>query len=416
MAVAALTDLLHAAHRWLLPDGVNDILPDEAERLERLRRQLLDLLAGYGYRLVMPPFLEYTSSLLADASPDLADSTFKLVDPQSGRLMGIRADMTPQVARIDAHVCRTDTPARYAYAATVFHAQPQGLRQSRTPMQLGAELYGVADSSADREIIDLMLAVLTTAGLDAKLHLDLGHVGIFWRLSQLAGLSDTQEDRLFDIYQRKSLPDLREYLSQQQATSLHPALADAFYLLGQYDRAPQQLRGHFEQLPETLRQQPAYALLMQATDELINMAQQLRQAYPKIAVGIDVTELRGYHYHTGLVFTAYAADLAMPIAQGGRYDEIGLAYGRGRAATGFSCDLQLLLSYVADAPAQATHWIGVDWQAVQQSVSLQQHVTALRAQGHRVIYLHADQPQPPHITHHLQPSSDAANWQLATLH
>ena len=191
---------------WLLPDGVADVLPEQAQVIENMRRQALDFLAGRGYQLVYTPFIEYLESLssLSALNQDLDLVTFKLIDQISGRLLGVRADMTPQVARIDAHVRPIAGVARYCYAGTTLHTKPQGLAASRAPLQLGAELFGHEGVDADLEMIDTMLGVLNSVGITEKLHLDLGHVGIFRSLVKIAGLTQDPENNLSELYQRKA--------------------------------------------------------------------------------------------------------------------------------------------------------------------------------------------------------------------
>lgn len=316
---------------WLLPDGVADVLPEQAQVIEQLRRRLLDSLASRGYELVYTPFIEYVESLslLNRNTSDLDLVSFKLIDQISGRLLGVRADITPQVARIDAHVRPVEGIARYCYAATVLHTRPQGLSASRTPLQLGAELFGCNGLQADLEMADLMLNLLTQAGFEQNLHLDLGHVGIFRNLARIAALSDSQEAELTDLYQRKAIPELAEY-------SQHLNLGQDFYVLGRYgndlSRLKQQLSG----------QALADQTLQQAFGALEQAQAHVQQYWPAIHVGVDAAELRGYHYHTGLMFAVYGPNRAVPLAQGGRYDGIGIAFGRERAATGFSCDLYVL--------------------------------------------------------------------------
>jgi len=317
------------AETWLLPDGVADVLPKQAQRLEQLRRRLLDQLASRGYELVYTPLIEYVESLLIADNSDLDLVTFKLIDQISGRLMGVRADITPQVARIDAHVHPVAGVARYCYAATVLHTSAQGLSESRAPLQLGAELFGSTALAADLEMIDLMLTVLHDAGQATGLHLDLGHIQIFAALARLAGLNAEQEHHLFDLYQRKALPELTEY-------SQHVAYGSDFLTLG---RLSNDLEALTRALSDAARAEPA---LMHAIDTLAQALAHVRHAWPNCEVSVDAAELRGYHYHTGLVFAAYKPNHAMPVAQGGRYDGIGTNFGRTRPATGFSCDLHVL--------------------------------------------------------------------------
>jgi len=360
------------AETWLLPDGVADILPIQARTIESLRQRLLNTLALRGYALVYTPFIEYVESLLtsndvnaAVNNHDLDLVTFKLIDQLTGRLMGVRADITPQVARIDAHVNPTDGIARYCYAATVLHTRPQGLSASRTPLQIGAELFGHAGIEADLEMIDLMLTVLSEAGLTEKLHLDLGHVAVFRALAVATGLNPEQEQVLFDIYQRKSIPELKEFCQNLPQ-------GNDFLVLG---RLGHDLPALAAQLSEQARQ---HADVQNALDQLATALAHVQTHWPQINVGVDATELRGYHYHTGLVFAVYAPNFATPLAKGGRYDGVGQAFGRARPATGFSCDLYTLTGYLAEdmqktivAPAG-------------QDANLLAAITAARLSGHVV--------------------------------
>lgn len=316
---------------WVLPDGVADVLPEQAQVIEQLRHRLLESLASRGYALVYTPFIEYVESLslLNKDTSDLDLVTFKLIDPLSGRLLGVRADITPQVARIDAHVYPVEGVARYCYAATVLHSRPQGLSASRTPLQLGAELFGYAGLSADLEMADVMLGVLQQAGFEQQLHLDLGHVGIFRSLASLAGLSDTQEAELTELYQRKALPELHDYT---QCVNL----GQDFYVLGRYGNDLIQLKQRLS--ADAL----ADSTLQQALEALQQAQLHISEYWPLLSVGVDAADLRGYHYHTGLMFAVYSPNRAVPLAQGGRYDGIGVAFGRERPATGFSCDLYAL--------------------------------------------------------------------------
>ncbi len=316
---------------WLLPDGVADVLPEQAQVIESLRCRALDYLAVRGYELVYTPFIEYIESLssLSESNQDLDLATFKIIDQISGRLLGVRADMTPQVARIDAHVRPIDGVARYCYAGTILHTKPQGFSASRAPLQLGAELYGHQSIAADVEMIDVMLGIVTLADHQQGLHLDLAHVGLFRSLVKLAGLSKVQERHLSDLYQRKALPELAEY-----SASLN--LGQDFYNLGRYSSDLTALKAN---LTSTVLADSAF---QSALNDLISTKQQIESRWSNIHVGVDVVELRSYHYHTGLMFAVYAPNRAAPLAQGGRYDGIGEHFGRSRPATGFSCDLYAL--------------------------------------------------------------------------
>ena len=316
---------------WLLPDGVADVLPEQAQVIETLRRQALDFLATRGYQLVYTPFIEYIESLssLSESNQDLDLATFKVIDQLSGRLLGVRADMTPQVARIDAHVHPVEGVARYCYAGTVLHTKPQGFNTTRAPLQLGAELFGSDSIDADVELIDVMINLLEKAGHADGIHLDLGHVGLFRSMVKQAGLSKALERQLSDLYQRKALPELAEF------TQTIPFGAD-FYTLGRFASDLDALQANLT--PEVLANE-AFKL---AFDAVKSTQAAIQARWPALDIGIDVVELRSYHYHTGLMYAVYAPNRAAPLAQGGRYDGIGEHFGRARPATGFSCDLYAL--------------------------------------------------------------------------
>ncbi|WP_298141215.1 ATP phosphoribosyltransferase regulatory subunit [uncultured Acinetobacter sp.] len=316
---------------WLLPDGVADVLPEQAQVIETLRRDALDFLASRGYQLVYTPFIEYIESLssLSESNQDLDLATFKVIDQLSGRLLGVRADMTPQVARIDAHVHPVHGVARYCYAGTVLHTKPQGFNTTRAPLQLGAELFGSDSIDADVEMIDVMLGLLKQADFAHGIHLDLGHVGLFRSLVKHAGLNKATERHLSDLYQRKALPELAEFTQDLN-------FGQDFYALGRYASDLQQLQAH---LSAEIVKDPAFK---QAFDALSSTKAAIQARWPELHIGIDVVELRSYHYHTGLMYAVYAPNRAAPLAQGGRYDGIGEHFGRARPATGFSCDLYAL--------------------------------------------------------------------------
>ena len=316
---------------WLLPDGVADVLPEQAQVIESLRRDALDFLASRGYQLVYTPFIEYIESLssLSESNQDLDLATFKVIDQLSGRLLGVRADMTPQVARIDAHVHPVAGIARYCYAGTVLHTKPQGFNTTRAPLQLGAELFGSDSIDADVEMIDVMLGLLAKAGYADGIHLDLGHVGLFRSLVNRAGLSKATERTLSDLYQRKALPELADF------TATLNFGAD-FYALGRYASDLTALQAHLS--ADVL----ADAGFKAALDAVVQTQAEIQTRWPELHIGIDIVELRSYHYHTGLMYAVYAPNRAAPLAQGGRYDGIGEHFGRARPATGFSCDLYAL--------------------------------------------------------------------------
>ncbi|MBP6113630.1 MAG: ATP phosphoribosyltransferase regulatory subunit [Acinetobacter sp.] len=318
---------------WLLPDGVADVLPEQAQVIETMRREALDFLASRGYQLVYTPFIEYIESLssLSESNQDLDLATFKVIDQLSGRLLGVRADMTPQVARIDAHVHPVEGVARYCYAGTVLHTKPQGFNTTRAPLQLGAELFGSDSIDADVEMIDVMLNLLKTADYDESIHLDLGHVGLFRSLVKLASLNKATESQLSDLYQRKALPELAEFTQDLNFGS-------DFYALGRFASDLEALQSN---LSAVVLADEAFKL---AFDAVKTTQTEIQARWPNLHIGIDIVELRSYHYHTGLMYAVYAPNRAAPLAQGGRYDGIGEHFGRARPATGFSCDLYALSS------------------------------------------------------------------------
>ncbi|MEY3759358.1 MAG: hypothetical protein RIR39_849 [Pseudomonadota bacterium] len=330
---------------WLLPDGIDEVLPEEAKNLESLRRKLLDLFACWGYDLVIPPFIDFLDSLLTGSGHDLDLQTFKLTDQISGKMLGVRADMTPQVARIDAHNLKHEWPTRLCYAGTILHTRGDPLEKTRSPMQIGAELYGHAGKESDVEVIRLMLETLAITGLQ-NIHLDLGHVGIYRALSRQAELTEFQERELFDVLQRKARPELQ-------------GLMDGYAI-------DSDLKLMFLKLPElnggkdTINK--ARAVFLKANDDVKNaladleaIAEKLAARFPSLPVSFDLAELRGYHYHTGMVFAAFIPSVGREIARGGRYDNIGEVFGRARPATGFSADLKLLSSLSKQACQVKSH-------------------------------------------------------------
>jgi len=312
--------------RWLLPEYIEDILPAEAARIERLRRALLDLFAGAGYQLVMPPLLEYMDSLLTGTGHDLDVRTFKVVDQLSGRMMGLRADITPQVARIDAHLLNRKGVTRLCYCGSVLHTRPAGPAATREPIQIGAEIYGHAGVRSDLEVQRLLCRALALARVK-KPRMDIGHVAVFRSLVRAAGVAAAPEAELFEALQRKDLPALKGL-----TRGLPAKTRGALLLLPE-------LYGGAEVLALARRRLPAIPELRRALATLRALA----RACP-IPASFDLAELRGYHYHSGVVFDAYCDGVAGAVGRGGRYDEVGKAFGRARPATGFSIDLRSLAS------------------------------------------------------------------------
>ena len=312
---------------WLLPEYVEDILPIEALHIEVMRRQIIDLLLVHGYQQVMPPLLEYVESLLSGSGSDMDLHMFKVIDQLSGRMMGLRADMTPQVARIDAHLLNSEGITRLCYANSVLHTVPSGITQTREPLQVGAELYGHSGLESDLEVQRIMLQCLSVAGV-SKIHLDLGHVAVFRGLIKGASISRELEAELFAVLQAKDVSTLKELCIKLQKNT-----RDALMLLPQ-------LYGDKNILIDAVKRLPDYPEIRTALNELSIVEEELKPNVDKIA--FDLADLRGYHYHTGMVFAAYANGCSNAIALGGRYDEIGKAFGRARPATGFSMDLREL--------------------------------------------------------------------------
>ena len=356
------------ADRWLLPDGIEEILPPRARRAEALRREMLDLFDGWGYDLVIPPHLEFLESLTAGVDHDLELQIFKVTDLMTGRTMGLRADTTPAVARIDAHNLTDDGPVRLCYAGSVFHARPASLGASRAPIQLGAELYGHAGPESDIEVISLMLETLSVVGMDSP-NLDLGHVQIYRALVASAGLDTDQEQLLFDALQRKATCEVEELLARWRVEAdVVPLFMALTGLSGKVDV--------IAKAREVLANAPLE--VFEALDVLENIAQTIIRQYPKVNLYLDLGELRGYHYHTGVVFAAYVPEHGQAIAKGGRYDGVGRMFGRARPATGFSTDLKALLDFKpCDVESRAIIFAPADADST--------IVRKLRQQGLRVI-------------------------------
>ena len=350
--------------RWVLPDHIQDALPSDAHQLETLRRRLLDAFRVRGYQLVMPPLLEYLDSLTTGAGRDLALRTFTLVDQLSGRTMGVRADMTPQVTRIDAHLLNRQGVSRLCYCGSVLHTLPSTLTATREPLQLGAELYGHAGIEADVEILRLLAEVLRLAEVPAS-RIDIGHVGIFHALAARAGLVPGREEELFGLLQAKDVPELRRVL----ADVAEPARSALLAL--------PELYGGPEVLDEAAARLPQDAEITALLDEL----RQLAAALADLPVSFDLADLRGYHYHSGVVFAAYGADSPAALALGGRYDRVGKAFGRARPAVGFSLDLRELVWRLPTATAMA----GAVLAPLDADAALAEDVAVLRARGEIVV-------------------------------
>ena len=358
--------------RWLLPEGIQEVLPQQAEYLERLRRDLLDLFHTWGYELVIPPIIEYLESLLIGTSDDLDVQTFKLIDQLTGRLMGVRADMTPQVARIDAHRLKREVPTRLCYMGTVLRTYPDGFARTRSPMQIGAELYGHAGIESDVEVLHLLVETLALTGVK-QVHIDLGHVGIFRALAEHAGLDAEQEMTLFNALQRKARPEIEDLLAQVKVSAEHRHRLTSLVDLNGGEEVLDEARSLFKK---------AGAPVLAALNNLQQIAALARRRMPSIPLHFDLAELRGYHYQTGVVYAAFVPGHGQEIARGGRYDDIGRVFGRARPATGFSADLITLISLSAITPYQVHAILA----PADDDAELQSAVRDLRAAGERVIY------------------------------
>lgn len=349
--------------RWLLPDGVEDILPPLAGQIESLRRDVMDTCQRWGYQLVIPPLIEYLESLFTGTGHDLELQTFKLTDQLTGRMMGVRADMTPQAARIDAHTLGQDGITRLCYAGHVLHTRPRHMLTGRTPIQAGCELFGSASEAADLEVISLMLEALRVSGLP-KVHLDLAHVSIYETLMSEAGFDRATSNAIFDAMARKSVPELDALLGHCEPDSAGGRLRALARVSGGPE-ALEEARSILAGAPEALTA---------ALDQLGRVADMLIRDFPEIRFGFDFCELRGYNYHTGLVFAAYVPGHGDAVAKGGRYDAIGSDFGRARPATGFSLDIRALVSL----GERITRRAGAIWAPADADPALEGVISGLR--------------------------------------
>lgn len=359
-------------NRWLLPEGISDLLPDAAQDLEGLRRALLDTYRRHGFELVLPPLVEYLDSLLIGSGGDLDLKTFKLVDQLSGQSLGVRADITPQVSRIDAHLLQQRDINRLCYAASVLRTRPSGQEGSREPIQIGAEVYGHAGIEADIEVIDLLLQSLALAEL-GPVRLDINHLGLASLL--LAELEGIDEEAVLQLLQARDLPSLRELLapwSQQPAAAALLALPECF---GPAESAMARARTVLAPWPQATPH-------LDALDAVLGSLRLARHA-GQVSLAIDLADVQGFRYHTGLGFAAYVEAHARAVGRGGRYDGIGAAFGRGRPATGFSLDLRELVELRRDRHTPPAI-IVAPWS---DDPALLAFIDTLRAQGETVLQL-----------------------------
>jgi ATP phosphoribosyltransferase regulatory subunit len=383
--------------RWLLPDGVEDMLPSQAKRLEEVRRRLLDLFSTWGYDYVIPPMIEYLESLLTGTGGDLDLKTFKVVDFLTGRTMGVRADITPQVARIDAHSLNRDGVARLCYAGTVVQAQTDSMLASRTPLSVGAELFGDSTSKADTEIVSLMVESLKSLGFDA-VHVDLGDVDIFRQLMLSFKLNADQQELLFEAVQRKSVAEISSHCATFCLSEADSLLLTQLPGLTGNDSVLERARSLFK----------AHKGIVASIDNLQQVADTIAGRFTDLDIYFDLSELRGYAYHTGIVFAAYVDGSRSVVAKGGRYDRIGDVFGReARGATGFSIDVRSLTEKVM-FPEESRKCIWIPEVPTGEEDSLWQQIQQLRVEGYIVV----ESGQPDGFDHHLD--FQDGQWQLVS--
>ena len=361
---------MNRENRWLLPEGIDELTGDSSRLLEQTRRKLLDRFDTWGYEQVITPLVEFTDSLLTGTGSDLELQTFRLIDQMTGRQMGIRADMTPQVARIDAHLLNRQEPTRLCYVGSVLHTLPASHGGTRAPFQVGAELYGHAGIDSDLEILKLLIASLQGIGIE-NITLDIGHVGIYRALMDELGLNEEQQKQLFDMVQSKATHEIEPLLKGWDISEAQIGLfGDLLTLHGSSDIL-QRAKSIIDDANVSMAQ--AFTDLIRIEAELGSIA--------GVTLHFDLTELRGYHYHTGLTFSAYMGSKGEAIALGGRYDDIGKVFGRARPATGFTLDLRELLSS-NELQLQVVESI---YAPTESDSSLLDIVTKLREKGHRII-------------------------------
>jgi ATP phosphoribosyltransferase regulatory subunit len=352
---------------WLLPEQIADVLPSQARRIEELRRTLIDGARSYGFELVMPPLLEYLDSLLSGTGHELDLKTFKLVDQLSGRTLGLRADTTPQVARIDAHLLNREGVARLCYCGPVLHTRADSAQGTREPLQFGAEIYGHAGLEADLEVIDLALDGLRAAGVDDVL-LDLGDARVVRSVLGGAVVDAGQLAEVMDALARKDAAAAAEaarVLPSQMQQSISTLL---------------RLYGGVEVLDRARRLLPGRPAIERALDDLTWLASHVQRVHPSVRIGIDLADISGYAYYSGARFSLYGAASNAALARGGRYDEVGAVFGRNRPAVGFSLDVKGLVQVAAERPAIAA--VRAPWG---EGSELRAAVRRLREQGHVVV-------------------------------
>lgn len=353
--------------RWQLPQGIEELLPAKAAALEALRVRLLGSMQARGYRLVSPPMIEFLESLLTGTGSALERATYKLTDSQTGRTMGVRADFTPQVARIDAHYLTGSEVNRLCYAGPVVRTRPRTPGGAREDLQLGGEVFGIADLSADCEVIDTMLNLFDVVGA-RDITLSVGHVGIYRELVKLAKLDDQAKQELLATLQQFSIPDIDALVEG----SIHDLTSF---------RSLMNLSGGVGLLDSARDELPDSSEIIDCLNQLAGVCEFVTHAYPDIKIHIDLADVRGYQYHTGVIFECLVDGAGKPLANGGRYDAIGAGFGRSRPATGFSADLKAMLSLQSETSNEARAILAPS----EHDGSLRSAVAELRSSGEQVI-------------------------------
>lgn len=374
--------------KWLLPEGINEILPEQAVRLEHIRRRSIDIFNQWGYRLVMPPLAEYLESFLLNEHTDLQVQTFKVTDQASGRMLGIRSDMTPQIARIDAHSLRSKDINRLCYVGEILNTRASGVGGSRSPIQIGAEIYGHKGIQSDLEILQLMLELFKQLQIK-NVHLVLGHIRIYSVLIEEAGLNKKQRKYLSELMRSKAKSDIKDYLdSANVAPECKEKVLELVDCYGEFSILSAAKEQFSNSSPE----------LASAFNEIQEVGDIIAKHHPDVTLHCDLLEAPGYDYEDGLVFSAYTVGLAKEIARGGRYDGIGQVFGRARPAIGFSSNLEMIANMSQLPTAQSQQQV---YAPRNEDPTLQEAISQARSEGKCVVIQLDDNDDPAlhHCTH-----------------
>lgn len=387
---------MDSRNHWLLPKGVEEILPSEAWLIDQYQRQILDIYHSWGYELVIPPLIEYQESLSAGLGADLDLLSFKLTDQMSGRTLAVRADITPQAARIDAHSWAQEGPTRLCYSGTVLHTRPKTELSSRTPLQIGAELYGSNAIESDLEVILLMLKSIEAAQIQ-QITLDLGQVALYRELVELIDFDEHQQAALFDAFSRKAEAEIAVLLAACDNQLIAETLLGLLALHGD-EQVVYQAKTRFAEGPQNI---------VNAIDELIQVVEAVRLRYPEVNIHIDLAEVRGYQYHTGLIFATYIDSVPQPVASGGRYDGIGELYGRKRPATGFTIDVNSIVHFLKQGDTQL---LVLAPSIMVEDEALTALIKDLRQQGFRVVHAVEGSQKLAHCARFIE--NNDGHWQV----